>query len=232
MKAKSIEKIVWSVFFVLGLCVFIGGVVACFYVFDYSDKIETTAIITSIKTYGSGDDKTHKVFVSYEVDGVEYESRLNGYSSSYYEGKRIKIYYDKEDPSKIGSKSLNFLYLMFPAFGLIFGGLGAGGLISIYKKKKLERTLRANGQKIFATYSNTSLNRGYSVNGQHPFIVTCEWCDPIDNQTYFFKSKNIWFDPEPTLANKETTYIPVYIDKNNKEKYVVDIESIFGDIDD
>ena len=54
-------------------------------------------------------DKKYEVYVSYEVNGTSYESRLNGYSFNYHEGQKIKIYYDKNDPSSIGSKSLKFL---------------------------------------------------------------------------------------------------------------------------
>lgn len=60
------------------------------------------------------------MYVSYNVDGRTYESELSGYSSSFYKGKEINIYYDKSNPTKIGMRSLDLLFLMFPGFGLIF----------------------------------------------------------------------------------------------------------------
>ena len=232
MKPHNIEKIVWSVFFSLGLFIFIVGTIACIYAFDYSDKIETMGTITEIRSYGSGDSKKYLVYVSYEVDGIEHESKLNGYSFNFREGQKIKIYYDKNDPSSIGSKSLNFLFLMFPGMGLIFGIIGGWGLIYLHKKKNADKKLINTGRKIYASYKETIVNHSCTYNGKHPFILVCEWQDPVDGTTHLFKSKDIWFNPKSKLSNREDVYIPVYIDDDNKSNYVVDIESLFDTADD
>ncbi len=39
-----------------------------------------------------------------------------------------------------------------------------------------------------------------------------------------FKSRNIWSNPEDIIEEKNIKQFPVYIDKNNKKKYFVDID--------
>lgn len=231
MKHNIIEKVIFSIFFTIGIVIFTIGVVVCINVFDYSDKIETFGTISQINTHHSNGNTIHEVYVKYEVDGTQYESKLNGYSSNFYEGKNIKMYYDKNNPEIISTKSLNLLFLMFPGFGLIFGSIGGIGLFVIIKKKRLEQKLRLTGRKVFATYIRTSLNTSYSVNGRHPYNVICEWENPKDNKKYIFKSKNIWVNPESYSEDEILTHVPVYIDDiDNIKNYVVDVDNITSNI--
>ena len=48
--------------------------------------------------------------------------------------------------------------------------------------------------------------------------------DPIDQKKYIYKSVNLWTDPEDIIRQKNIKTFPVYIDRKNKKKYVVDIE--------
>ena len=70
----------------------------------------------------------------------------------------------------------------------------------------------------------------YAVNGRHPFNIICSYSDPYDGKEYLYKSENIWFNPDVILSKKTIRDIPVYIDKDNKKIYYVDIESISKDI--
>ena len=164
------------------------------------------------------------MYVSYNVDGRTYESELNGYSSSFYEGKEINIYYDKNNPNKIGMKSLDLLFLMFPGFGLIFFAIGGTGLLIKSKNKKLETSLKEKGDVIYADYVETIVNRSYRVNGRHPYQIICEWSNPLDDKKYIFKSKNIWIKPENIIIERNIKQFPIYINRNNMKKYVLDID--------
>ena len=157
-------------------------------------------------------------------DGRTYESELNGYSSSFYEGKKINIYYDKNNPNKIGMKSLDFIFLMFPGFGLIFLSIGGTGLLLKNRNKKLEKSLKENGDVIYADYVETIVNSSYRVNGRHPYRIICEWNNPLDSKKYIFKSKNIWINPENTIIERNIKQFPVYINRNDIKKYFVDID--------
>jgi len=68
--------------------------------------VKTEAVITDIEYYYHGDDTDHDVLVAYEVDGEGYSSLLNFYSSSFYVGKVITVYYDPANPSHVVYDSL------------------------------------------------------------------------------------------------------------------------------
>ena len=96
MKENKSENLLWIIFTIIGGIFVVIGLIIVGNVFNYENKESTVGIITEISTYrGNNDDRNYRVYVSYNVDGRTYESELNGYSSSFYEGKKINIYYDK-----------------------------------------------------------------------------------------------------------------------------------------
>ena len=224
MKENKLEYLVWIIFASLGLIFIVVGLVVYLCFFNYQNKIETTGTITKISAYPNDND----VYVSYNVNGKDYENILNGYASNFYEGKKIKIYYDKDNPNKIGMKSLDLLFLIFPSIGLIFLIIGGLGIFVKVKKKRLEKSLKINGNLIYADYSETVINHSYWINGRYPYNIILNWINPVDNKTYIFKSKNIWLNPEEIIKEKNITKFPVYI--NSKMKYYVDIDILMKDL--
>ena len=232
MKENKIENLVFIMFASIGAIFFIIGLVALGNIFNYENKVDTVGTITEISSYYSNNkhDKNYEVYVSYIVDGREYNSKLNGYSSSFYKGKEIDIYYDKDDPSKIGKKSLDSLFWIFPGMGLIFLIIGGTGILVKFNKRKSEKNLKETGELIYASYVETVLNTSYRVNGRCPYNIICEWNNPLDNKKYIFKSKNIWRNPEHIIEENNIKQFPVYIDNNNKKKYTIDIDILTNDI--
>lgn len=224
MKDNKKETLMWIIFAIVGAIFVAVGLILFGSVFNSANKVETTGIITRISLSGSSENESYKVYVSYVVKGDEYESILNGYSSSFYEGKEVEIYYDKDNPNKIGMKSLDLLILIVPGIGLIFLIIGGTGILLKVSKKKLEKRLKKDGKLIYADYDETIINTSYSINGRHPYKIICEWINPVDNEEYMFKSRNIWINPEDIIEERNIKQFPVYIDKNNKKKYVVDID--------
>lgn len=215
----------------LGVLFILLGTVICLPVFRYDHKIETTGVITEIIPYHSySGDTDYHVYVSYRVGDKEYESELNSYSSSFYEGSEIPIYYDEKNPNKIGVKSLDLLVLLFPGFGLLFLIIGGVGIwIKKYQKKR-ENKLKTYVEKVEARYLETVLNRGYRLNGRYPYNIICEWDNPIDHKKYIFKSKNLWFDPVNLIQENKITTFFVYLDRKNIKRYVIDIDFLVDKI--
>ena len=225
MEKNKKENLLWIIFTIVGAVFVIIGVAVSGNVFNYENKENTIGTITEIiSRRRSNDDKDYEVYVSYNVEGKEYESMLNGYSSNFYEGKEINIYYDKNDPNKIGMKSLDLLFLIFPGIGLIFFITGGTVILIKNKNKKLEKYLKENGDVIYADYVETIVNYSYSVNEKHPYKIICEWNNPTDNKRYTFKSKNIWTNPEGIIAERNIKQFPVYINRDNMDKYVIDMD--------
>ena len=225
MSGNRVENLAWLIFTIVGTVFVAIGFILFGSVFNYNNKIETTGIITEIwSSRDSDNNRNHKVYVSYVAEGNEYESTLNGYSSSFYEGKKIEIYYDKDNPNKIGMKSLDLLFLILPGIGLIFLVIGGTGIFIKINRRNLGKRLKENGELIYADYVETIINISYSVNGRHPYKIICEWTNPLDGEEYTFKSKNIWSNPEDIIEERNIKQFPVYIDKNNKKKYFVNID--------
>ena len=140
MQKNKLENLMWICFISLGIILAIGGLILYFVIFNYENKVDTIGKISKVALYRDmNDNQKYEVYVLYSVDGEQRESKLNGYSSQFYEGKEIKIYYDKDNPDKIGMKSLDLLFLIIPGIGIIFLIIGGIGIIAkIYRNKLLK----------------------------------------------------------------------------------------------
>lgn len=108
MKERKLENLIWIIFAGIGAIFVVIGFVMFDNIFTYTNKVDTVGTITEISPYrNTNHDRDYRVYVSYTAEGKEYESILGGYSSSFYEGKEIEIYYDKDNPNEIGAKSLS-----------------------------------------------------------------------------------------------------------------------------
>lgn len=221
MKSDRALKFLWGTFTTMGAIIVIIGLIVFFSVCNYKNKVDVVGVITDI---GSG------TTVSYNVDGEEHESSFSGYSSSFHVGDEIEIYYDKDDVNKIGAKSLDLLFLILPGIGSIFLLIGVIGLAVLSHKKKKEKNLRENGELVYATYSESIINRNVRVNGRCPYNIIVEWNNPEDGKKYLLKSKNIYFNPEMLIEEKKIRTFPVYIDPNNKKEYFVDVDILNEDV--
>lgn len=230
MKETKVELFIFRFFTVIGLFFFIIGAFLCYGAFNLEDKIYTTGVISEIITKNGIDGDEHLVYVTYEVDDKTYNTQLNFYSTNFYEGKEIDIYYMSGKPMEIGVKGFEYFVLIFPGMGLLFMIIGSIGLIFISKNKKIFESLKSNGEVVYANYLETTLNTSYSVNGRNPYVILCEWYNSEDSKRYIFKSENIWINLEGIIKEKNITLIPVYINRKNIKKYFVDVSEITSDI--
>ena len=84
------EKGLYGMFAIGGTIFLAVGLLFVGRIFNYDNTIETVGTITKINvSYDMDGDKDHDVYVAYMANGRRYESMLNGYSSSFYEGKKI-----------------------------------------------------------------------------------------------------------------------------------------------
>ena len=227
-KENGIKYLVFGIFLIIGLLFFILGI--CIVVgenIDEEDRVYTTAIIENIIVNTDSDgDSSYDVFISYFVDEKLLKKQLNSYSSDYYEGKEIEIYYDKNNPSKVRAKNSNFGLFIFSGLGLIVFLVGTIGIISTIIKTIKRKNLRLNGKIIYATYIETILNTSYNINGRNPYNIICEWNDPVTNKKYIFKSENIWFNPDNVISQNNINQFRVFINPNNIKEYVLDISML------
>lgn len=120
-------------------------------------------------------------------------------------------------PSSADHNGLLILFLM----GFVFFAIGFIPFLIMMRKNRIKKKLLQNGRLIQAKVTSVDYNTTLSVNGQSPFIIRCQWSDPLMNdQVYLYKSNNIWFNPSDFIHGDT---IAVYIDQDNPKRYYVDL---------
>lgn len=122
---------------------------------------------------------------------------------------------------ELGFESVAFLF-SFGGMGLLFFTLGLVFIITLGNKKRTSQRLLDNGNYVVAEIFDISQNYNVSVNGRHPFVVSCKY-EAMDGAVHIFKSRYLYFNPEPLLKNN---VVRVYVDNDNFKKYYVDIDEV------
>ena len=125
MKAlKSISLI----FIIIGIFFVVFGAIKYITTFnEVDDRIYTTATICRIDEYATGDSenpKAYKTYVRFNVDEEEVIAELNTYSSKYFVGYELEVYYFEDDLSLVYKKGSEHLLLIFPIVGTLFSVIG------------------------------------------------------------------------------------------------------------
>lgn len=162
--------------------------------------------------------------IEYETDwgGTQtYVSEVSASPPAYAVGETVALWYDPKQPGRIQLDGLDrwFLPLLFGLFFLIFGGIGWGGIAWQFAKQRRQAWLQANGTPLQATLTDVGRNSSVRVNGVSPFVIRCQWLDPVANKVYVFNSDALWYDPSPYLSGNTVT---VLIDPGNPRRYWVD----------
>ncbi len=118
-----------------------------------------------------------------------------------------------------------FLLLLFGGIGLIFFLSGAIGLLRIRRKSKLKQRLRETGQAIYAEIVSVEQIRNVVINGRSPYLILAQYVDDSTKTIYEFKSEYI--REFPSYAKKGES-VRIFIDRENKKKYFMDINSLNG----
>lgn len=229
MKRNKKDYLLWTIFTAIGVSITIIGIIIFACISLIPNKKQTTGQISEI-IYDFGPNGNRNAKVIYEVEGEKKESYANGFSSTWHEGDKIDIYYNPDKPEFIRVKYFDALYLIMPSVGLIFAIIGITGLSVIAHKNKIEKNLKENGERVYATYVETIVNYNYRINYRHPYIIICEWNNSADGKKYIFKSNNIWFNPENILREKNIQQFTVYIDRDNMKHYVVDTDFLYDSV--
>lgn len=227
IKQRKMEGFVGGFLVIFGLIFLIVGLLMAIPAFSNNDKkvfIEGT--ISQIESHG---DDEYTVYVRYTIDQTEYEAILNGYSSSFYVGKTIKIYYQIDDYLKIGCRQLDYLFLIFPIIG---GLIVLAGLIVLsyqFNKKRQKKKLMEQGEYVMAEIIGVKENIHYAVNNRHPAVIECQSMFPFQDQKITFKSENIWVDVaiiQQILEEYQIQTLRVFYTIQKKKQYYVEIDPI------
>lgn len=157
--------------------------------------------------------------------------------SDYRRNQTVPIVYDPRQPQHAYIRAFKDLFgpstSMFGAAILFFlPGIGyaIGRPVRRLANARRDRRMAAetaaeyawllqNGRRIQAHHPRVGLNGSVTIDGSHPYRITCEWRDPATNRMRSFCSGNIPYDPTGMVSINQ---IDVLIDPNNPEHYMVD----------
>jgi hypothetical protein len=228
MKKSKTITLPGAIFLFTGIIFFALSLAEMFtYYTIRTDYILTTATITDIT---SSYDQNYRVImhvnVEYFANGKNYHRELNHYTLEMYIGQDIQIYYNPYNPNIIYFSGLSLDWIIFFIVGLVLFSIGLIPILYHRKKKRTYDILVENGQKIFATIVKVTPNTHFRVNGSNSYVILCKWIDPITGNTFLYKTPSLWFNPEPIIAERGITILPVYLDRANPQKYFVSTEQI------
>jgi len=156
-------------------------------------------------------------------DGAEriYKGRHSSKGRKRRNDQVVKVFYNIENPDNCriwdgvkGGKKVVFWGFMLLLFNFA----------SVYfdrKKSKTTNSFRTTGRKVEAQILKIDIDMETTVMNRHPYYILCKWVDPMSGREYLHTIKYIWDEPKTLLAGRNT--IDVYIDRNDPEKYFMDI---------
>jgi hypothetical protein len=161
-------------------------------------------------------------------DGVEriHKGTHSSKGGRYRDGDKVKVFYRIDNPDKCrisdgmkGGKKIIFWAIILILFNLL----------SIYfdrKKTKTESNFKTTGRKVEAQILKIDTDLTTTIMKKNPYYIDCKWIDPMTGREYTHTIRYIWTDPKILLEGRKT--IDVYIDRNDPDKYFMDI-AFLGD---
>lgn len=227
-KADGMMILFGLVFFLIGVCMIIGGIVSYASEKSFRANAETTtAVITDIETYrtrSNGKTRTrHDVYIEYEVDGQRYDRELNHYTAGMHVGQHVEVYYNPDDPGDARAEA-DFAYGILGIMGLIFGLIGGSFLFTIISSKIKFKRLLENGERLTGTITDVITITNVRINGRHPFKAECTVEDVLTGEKYLYSSQQVTTDISFLIGST----VDVYVDPDDKSKYFIDLDSADG----
>ncbi|MEH6630357.1 MAG: DUF3592 domain-containing protein [Halopseudomonas aestusnigri] len=162
-------------------------------------------------------------FTSHKGEEIQFQSSVGSNPASFYRGEIVEVLYQETDPYNAQINSFSSLWfgpLLVSFIGGIFALFGGGMVLYFRLKAKQELYLRRHGSPVVTKLDSIVENTRITYNNRHPYQIFTQWQNPSTGKIHVFKSNNIWYDPSHYIKNNKIT---VFIDKNNPNKYLVDL---------
>jgi len=223
MKINHNAKVISIVFSILAVIAFI--VMLSLFIYMEWIKNNMVAVESTVVDIDSNDN----IVVAYDYEGTLYTDHLNMYKSWIEVGDTITIYVDPIDPNTNYQIDF-FFFIIFPGiFVVVFGGIGLTGLILSRQNKRKKIDYQTHGKKLIAVITDVHMNHLMTMrvnrNISYRSHIMCEHTDDFTDAKQVFKSAKFWL-PADHEIKPGTTYVHVYVDRNDSNKYFVDVESI------
>lgn len=183
-------------------------------------------VIDLAASYDSDGGTTYRPVVVFRDDNGEthrFTSNMGSNPAAFDRNEKVTVIYDPWAPQDAIIDSFSTRYLLpaiFGGFGLIFGGIGAGLLIYVIRRRRIIARLRQSGVPINAEFVECYRDTSTKVNGRSPFRVVAQATHPATGKLTSFRSDPVWVDLSVMLEGKP---IPVLIDPANPDHHFIDL---------
>lgn len=163
-----------------------------------SDKYDkdnpVTAVISELIEYRDGDDIEYEVYLDYEYDGEVYTHiRSNVYTSSMYEGQKLTLYVNPDDPEEFQCKEANESLKII----LISVAAIVGAVLVLFATIIIRNILAGKKQKVIhddvcVTAIVKDIKLMYESTEDNPkYVIYCQYVAPDSGVIYNFEKNNI-----------------------------------------
>lgn len=182
------------------------------------------ALLQEYKSKGIIKENTNvAIIIMFDYNNKSYEKELGYFSNDLHIGQLVTIYIKDSNPNDFmyGGKNKFSIYA-----SLIIGGtlslIALISIIMISHNERANRLLLKEGYKVKAKVLYCDANEKIEKFNRHPYILTCIYIDEDTKEELVFTSDSIFL--KNTIDNYIDKYVYVYIDKNNKNNYYVNVE--------
>lgn len=223
-------RLVLSIFFIIGLGLCAGGVLAARHTQRFIQAAATSqgVVVENLRSFSVA--RRHSAWIYYprirfrtaNRQEIDFVSKLGTSPPAYRTNEIVTVLYDPFQPHNAavrGFMSLWFSTTVLLGLGLAFMAPGIGFGIYGVRSARKAAWLEQNGRRIQAEVIRVELNTNLRVNGANPYRIVCQWLDPANRQVHLFKSANIWFNPTEFIPGKT---LEVLVDPNDPHRYLVD----------
>lgn len=174
------------------------------------------------KDRDSNGDYHYTVFVTYEVDGIEYNNEINVYTSDMRVGSAVEIKYLASDPNEIYVVGSENFFNTFLIIIIIANVIPAGIILYFIILNQKIKHLRITGKKKSLTLIGFEINASVSINGRSPYYLLCQ--DPISEEIYITNKYYLNTSKFPIGNN-----VNIYIDQEDENYFFIDVNSIVAE---
>jgi hypothetical protein len=111
--------------------------------------------------------------------------------------------------------------VIFIGMGSLFAIIGIGFLVFLLQARMKQNRLLRSGNVVYADLTGVKIDRSVSINGRHPWTVTCEWTDPETNFVHTFTGTTT---TRPDRDGEAPVQFPVHLDPDDPSKYYIDLD--------
>lgn len=224
MKVLSIIKYLFSA---VGLALLLGALVSYQHSSDFLDSaLSTQGTVVGMEKSRGADSTSYFPIIEYvtnEGQKLQFRSSTGSSRPAYSIGETVEVLYSPQQTEDARLNSYFSLWgaaLILAILGAVFLFVGVIIMLVGVLKNRKKAYLQRNGSEVIAQFQSVEFNHQLEVNGRNPFVIVCQWLNPVTREVHVFESENIWFDPSPYIQGET---VKVLIERDNPKKYYVDV---------